>query len=346
MREVIKIINPYDPGLFPEDFEKPEVIQLGSNENPYEPSEEVKRAYIQSLKFIRLYPKSTYDILKTELSKYLGVERDEISVGCGASELINCVCMALLEELDKVAIPVPCYTLYAIYAMLRNAQIYYPHFTGYKLKSDFVYDVKPKLTFLCSPNNPTGNIIKRKVIEEILENSEYVVLDEAYVEFSSTSNVNLIEEFDNLIVIRSFSKFFGLAGMRVGYLVADRKIVEGIEKIRLPFAISYPALRTAVAALRSVDYYLNLKEKIVRERERVYEKLRKISGLEPYPSEANFILVKVTREVDDLIQKLLNEGIIVRDVTGLIGLDGKHFRVTIGKPEENDRLLVLLSKFC
>jgi len=342
MREVVRIVNPYDPGLFPEDLpiEESRVIQLGSNENPYEPSDEVRRAYVESLSKIRLYPHAAYRKLKETIAAYVGVEADNVAVGCGASELINCVCIALIEELDSVVIPVPSYTLYAIYAMLRNASLHFPHFEGYNVRGDVVAELKPKLTFLCSPNNPTGNTISRKVVEEVAECSQYVVLDEAYAEFSDKTCVDLVTEFDNIIVLRSFSKFFGLAGMRVGYAIASKELAEGLEKIRLPFAISYPALNTAMAALRSVEYYRRMKKLIVAERERLLTELSKIPWLSPYPSEANFVLVRVVR--DGLAERLLEKGIIVRNVTGLMGLDGEHVRITVGKPEENERLLSAL----
>ncbi len=343
MRDVLNLINPYDPGLFPEDLpiEESKVLQLGSNENPFDPSEDVKKAYMDSLKKIRLYPHASYRKLKEAISDYIGVDAECISVGCGASELINCVCVAVLDELDRVVIPVPSYTLYAIYAMLRNASLHFPHFRNYDVKADVIAELKPKLTFLCSPNNPTGNTIKRRVIEEVAESSEYVVLDEAYAEFAGESCVDLAAEFDNLIVLRSFSKFFALAGLRIGYAVASKRISEALEKIRLPFAISYPAVNAAIAALNSLEYYTKIRDVVVSERERLYHELSSFDWLKPYPSEANFILVKVEKDIA-VADRLLEKGIIVRNVTGLLGLEGEHIRITVGKKEENDRLIAAL----
>jgi len=340
MREVIRFINPYDAGFFPEDFPSRVVIQLGSNENPYEPSEEVKKAYLDSLHTINRYPKADYRRLKEAISDYTGFPIENIAVGCGASELIQSVCNVIIDELDKVVIPMPSYTMYAIYAMLRSASISFPVFEGYTVDSEVIAMEKPKLIFLCSPNNPTGNTIERKVVEELAMHSEYVVLDEAYVEFSGKSSIDLVNELDNLIVLRSFSKYFGLAGMRIGYAVCNPDLTEAIEKVRLPFAISHPAVNSAIAAIKSENYYEAVKEKIVSERERVFSELSKIDWLEPYPSEANFILAKVHSE-DDITKKLLEKGIIIRDAS-VMGLDGVHIRITIGKKEENDRLLEAL----
>ena len=339
MREVVRFINPYDPGKFPEDLsmDYEDVVQLGSNENPYPPSEEVKRAYLSSLKFINRYPSATYRELKKAISEYVGVGVSSIAVGCGASELIEAICNVLIEELDRVVIPMPSYTMYAIYSMLRNASISFPVFEGYTIDPQAIAKEKPKLTFVCTPNNPTGNIVSRDVIEEIASYSDYVVVDEAYVEFSKAKScVDLLEEFDNIVVLRSFSKFFGLAGMRVGYAVCHPEIAEAIEKVRLPFAISYPAVNAAIAAIRSRGYYEKLRDQIVAERERLVSELAKFDWLEPYPSQANFVLVKVER--DGLCERLMRKGIIVRDAS-IMGLEGEHIRITVGTKEHNDRLI-------
>ncbi len=340
MRDVVRIINPYDAGKFPEDLKAARVIQLGSNENPYEPSEEVRKAYIDAFSRINRYPHPYYGKLKEKIAEYVGCSVENVAVGCGASELISCICQCLIDELDVVAIPIPGYTLYAIYSMLRNASLQFPYFKNYELRGDVIAELKPKLTFICSPNNPTGNIVERDVVEEIAEASQYVVLDEAYVEFADESLTDLALEYDNVIILRSFSKFFGLAGLRVGYAIASKEIVEGLEKIRTPFSLSQPAVACAIAAIESLEYYRKLREKIVVERERLERELRKFEWLRVYPSKANFVLVKVLR--DGVAEKLERKGIIVRNVTGLLGLEGEHIRITVGTPEENDELLKAL----
>jgi len=340
MRNVVRLINPYDAGLFPEDFPY-SVINLASNENPYEPSEEVKEAYLKAINKISTYPKADYTRLKKAIADYTGFEIENIAVGCGSSEIISCICNALVEELDRVVIPMPSYTLYSIYAMLRNASISFPVFDRYEVDAEVVAREKPKLVFLCSPNNPTGNSLSREVIEKVAESADYVVLDEAYVEFSGDSKIKMVEEFENLIVLRSFSKFFALAGMRVGYAVCSAEIAEAIEKVRLPFSISHPAVETAIAALRSLDYYEKIRRKIVTERERLIERLKKIDWLEVYPSEANFVLVKANK--DGVAEKLAEKGFIVRDAS-VMGLEGGYIRITVGKAEDNDRLIEALKE--
>lgn len=338
MRSVVRIINPYDAGVFPEG----DVIFLNSNENPYEPSEDVKRAYIESISRINRYPDANYPMLKKAISEYLGVEVENLALGCGSSELISRVCDIIVEGLDKVAIPMPSYSLYLTYAMLRDASLLLPVYDRYNITPEIFEEEKPKLSIICSPNNPTGNTVERRVAEKIAENSEYVLIDEAYVEFADRSLIDLVWEFDNVIILRSFSKFFGLAGLRIGYAIARKEIAEALEKVRLPFAIPTPGVASAVSAIRSLDYYLEVRKKIVEERERVSKELVRL-GFEVYPSEANFILFKADRE---LFEELLRQGIVVRNLNNLIGLEGNFIRMTIGKREENDRVLKLLESKC
>jgi|Deesub1362B_J571_1020462.scaffolds.fasta_scaffold10430_2 histidinol-phosphate aminotransferase len=342
IRNVINLINPYDAGKFPADISKnygireADVIQLGSNENPYSPSEEVKKAYFEVMTKINRYPHPHYSELKESISSYLSVDKELIAVGNGAGDILRYICDVTLDVMDTVTIPVPSFTLYAIFAMMRDASINFIDFQGYEIKAREIPD--SKLIFLCSPNNPTGNTVPPKEVEKILRNtSGYIVMDEAYAEFSGKTTLNLVEKYDNLIIVRSFSKFFALAGLRVGYAVGSQEIIDAIEKIRLPFCITSVANRLAIAALDSVDYYMQIRDKIVNERDNLTKSLGKLDFLEVYPSESNFILVKVKEEFDTL--SLEKNGIIVRNVTGLMGLKGKHLRITVGTEEENEKLL-------
>lgn len=337
MRGVLRIINPYDPGIIPEG----NVINLSSNENPYEPSEKVKKAFFDSISKINRYPDANYSKLKKSISDFLGVEKEMISVGCGSSELISRVCDALVEELDTVAVPMPSYSLYLIYAMLRDANLVTPIFENYKVEAGIFEELKPKLSIICSPNNPTGNKVNKEVVEKIIENSEYVLIDEAYVEFSDENLLSFALEFDNVVVLRTFSKFFGLAGLRIGYAISSKDLASAIEKIRLPFAISNVAMEAAISAIESFEYYAEIKKKIIEERERITKEFFKL-GLKVLPSYTNFLLVKIGGGAFDF---LLRKGIVVRRVDRIIGLEGSHLRITVGKREENDTLIESLSLY-
>jgi|Deesub1362A_J573_1020465.scaffolds.fasta_scaffold00459_4 histidinol-phosphate aminotransferase len=352
VRGVIHIINPYDPGKFPSDIsqkygiDESEVISLASNENPFLPPENVRRIFESEYKHINRYPHPSYPELKKKISTYIGVDESCIALGNGASEILKMICEVNLEAFDPVVIPIPGYTLYAILAMMMDASLKFIEFPGYNVRAEDVLSEEAKLIFLCSPNNPTGNTVKRKEVIRILENTNaIVVIDEAYTEFSDKSFIDLTNEFENLIVVRSFSKFFSLAGMRVGYAVSKNETIEAIEKVRLPFCISNIAARVAEACIDSLNHFRKIRDEIVKERIWLEKSLRKFKNLEVYPSEANFILVKVKEEdLDTIEKKIESNGIIVRDVTGLMGLDGPHIRITVGKRPENEKLVGVLEE--
>ncbi len=354
VRGVIHIINPYDPGKFPEDISRrygipeAEVISLSSNENPFPPPDSVRKVYEQAYSKINLYPHPYYHDLKERISDYIGVDEELIAVGNGASELLKMICEVNLEAFDPVTIPIPGYTLYAILAMLMDASIRFVEFPKYKIDGDEVVKNDGKLIFLCSPNNPTGNLVPEKEIRKILKETEgTVVVDEAYVEFSERSHLHLLKKYENLMLVRSFSKFFSLAGLRVGYAVGNSEIIEAIEKVRLPFNISYISAIVAKACLDSLDYFKSMRDKIIRERKRVERELSKFNDLEVYPSDSNFILVKINREENfetKFQESFERKGIILRNVTGLLGLEGIHFRITIGREDQNNKLLEVMEE--
>ncbi|ADB57716.1 histidinol-phosphate transaminase [Archaeoglobus profundus] len=344
VRPVIELINRYDAGKFPKGES---YIILSSNENPYPPAEDVLKAIERSIKKVtNRYPDPEYPELKRAIAEYLEVDVNEIFLGNGISDCIYNICNALLDTLDKVTIPMPSYTMYAMYSIVRDASINYRIYPYYKIDiEDFIESVRnSKLVFLCSPNNPTGNAIPIKRIKEIVESVRgYVALDEAYVEFSDASAIKLTDTYENLIVMRTFSKFFGLAGLRIGYgICKDERVVSALEKIRLPFCINYIGAIAGVEAIKCLDYYKKIRDIIVKERERVYRELSKFEEIEVFPSKANFLLVK--SENLRLAEKLEKRKILVRDVTGLMGLSGEHVRITIGKPEENNALLNALEE--
>jgi histidinol-phosphate aminotransferase len=352
VRGVIHIINPYDPGSFPEDIEKrygvksSDVISLSSNENPFLPPDNVKRAYNDSFKFINRYPHPVYRDLKERISDLINVDSENIAVGNGASEILKMICEVHLEAFDPVTIPIPGYTLYAILSMMMDASIRFIDFPEYQIDPEKLLEKRSKLIFICSPNNPTGNSVPESVMRKILRNTDaIVVVDEAYSDFSKTSHIKLIDEFDNLVVVKSFSKFFSLAGLRVGYAVGNQETIQSIEKVRLPFNISTISAKVAEACIESIDYFNEIRDYIIRERERISKKLEKMERLKVYPSDANFILFRIEGEDREIKERFERKGIILRNVTGLMGLDGTHFRVTVGKKEHNDMFLQILQDY-
>ncbi len=344
IRDVVRIINPYEAGKSAEYLKK-DYIVLCSNENPYPPHPAVIDAIKEELNNVNRYPDPEYRELKIAVAEYLNVDVDQIVVGNGASEILSNICIAVLDVMDSVTIPIPSYTMYAILAMLRDASINFVEYPYYRINAEDLIEKlrNSKLLFLCSPNNPTGNVIEN--LEYILNNfNGLIVLDEAYAEFSKSSAIELVDDYENLIIVRTFSKFFGLAGLRIGYAVSKNlELVKALEKIRLPFCINNIAVKAAIAALENIEYYRKIRDKIIEEREKLSKKLEKFEQLEVFPSEANFLLVRVKEEIG-LAKKLEKEGIAVRDVTGLMGLKGEHVRITIGKEEENEALIDALKR--
>lgn len=342
IRNVIRILNPYEAGNSAKRLKKGYIV-LCSNENPYPPHPAVIDAIKQELGKVNRYPDPEYRELKVAIAEYLGVEVDQIAVGNGASEILGNICTAVLDVMDAVTIPIPSYTMYAILAMLRDASLNFVEYPYYRIDSEDLIEKagQSKLMFLCSPNNPTGNTIEN--LEYILSNfNGLVVLDEAYAEFSKENAIKLIDDYDNIVIVRTLSKFFGLAGLRIGYAVSKNlELIEALEKIRLPFCINNIAVRAAMAALENVEYYRRIRDKIVEEREKLVKELERFEQLEVFPSQANFLLVRVKDEIG-LAKRLEEKGIAVRDVSGLMGLKGEHVRITIGREEENRTLVEAL----
>ncbi|MEM2123604.1 MAG: histidinol-phosphate transaminase [Candidatus Bathyarchaeia archaeon] len=353
LRPVINYVEPYDPGLFPEDLierycvKASEIVNLGSNENPYPPPSTVLEEISSALMEVNRYPHPSYRVLKGRLASYVGLDEGYVSVGAGASELLDSVCKAFLDPLDRVVVPIPTYTLYILLAMLREAELRFVDTEDLDFQLDpetLIEAVKDaKLAFIGSPNNPTGATVPLDLLDRLLgEMKGILVLDETYHEFAGISAAGLVEDHGNLIVIRSMSKYFSFAGLRIGYSISRPELAEAFERIRLPFSISRLAVKGALKALEELEYFKETRDRILSERDRLLRELKNFSFLRAYPSHANFILLRVLKKPFErsLTEFLAERGVIVRGLTGLLGLRrGEYIRVTAGKPEENSRFI-------
>ncbi|MBI5253046.1 MAG: histidinol-phosphate transaminase [Euryarchaeota archaeon] len=351
LKGVLEILQPYEAGKTIEEISERyninNIVKLGSNENPYSPPKSVVEEIAKASNFVNRYPDPSYTKLKKKLSEYTGLSVENISLGSGAGEILDSVCKIALNPLDKVVIPVPTYTMYAFLSMLRDASLQFVETLDFEVRAGEVIDSAKdaKLIFLCSPNNPTGRVIERKELIKIIEGTDALVaVDEAYYEFCGETIADKVKEYENLIVVRSMSKFFGLAGLRVGYALSNKKIIEALEKARLPFNISSIAESAAIAALEEMSWFEKIKEEILEERKFVMHEINKL-GLNALPSEANFLLVRLPSiDMQKFIEGLYREGVIVRNVTGVQGLKGNYLRITMGKKEENRKLISALRK--
>ncbi|XP_009366637.2 histidinol-phosphate aminotransferase, chloroplastic [Pyrus x bretschneideri] len=355
IRPHLRNLSPYQPIL---PFEvlstrlgrKPEdIIKLDANENPYGPPPEVFEA-LGALKFPYIYPDPESRRLRAALAKDSGLESDYILVGCGADELIDLIMRCVLDPGDKIVDCPPTFTMYEFDAAVNAASVIkVPRKSDFSLDVEVISDVvlqeKPKCIFLTSPNNPDGSIISDEILLKILELPILVVLDEAYIEFSGLeSRMRWVKKHENLIVLRTFSKRAGLAGLRVGYGAFPLSIIEYLWRAKQPYNVSVTAEVSACAALQNPTYLETVKEALLRERERLFNLLKELPFLSPYPSYSNFILCEVTLGMDPkkLKEDLAKMGVMIRHYNNK-ELKG-YVRISVGKPEHTDILIDCLRR--
>uniref|UniRef100_A0A7N0R9A6 histidinol-phosphate transaminase n=1 Tax=Kalanchoe fedtschenkoi TaxID=63787 RepID=A0A7N0R9A6_KALFE len=321
-----------------------EIIKLDANENPYGPPPEVFEA-LGSLRFPYIYPDPESRRLRAALAEDSGLEAGHILVGCGADELIDLIMRCVLDPGDKIVDCPPTFTMYEFDAAVNGAHVIkVPRITDFGLDVEKIANVveseKPKIIFLTSPNNPDGSIISDEVLLKILELRILVVLDEAYIEFSGIeSRMKWVKKYENLIVLRTFSKRAGLAGLRVGYGAFPMSIIEYLWRAKQPYNVSVAAEVAACAALQNPVYLETVKDSLLKERDRLFGLLSQVPFLKPYPSYSNFILCEVTsgRDAKQLKEDLVKMGVMIRHYSNK-ELRG-YVRVSVGKPEHTDALM-------
>jgi len=355
-REILRYLEPYDPGIFPalvtERYGIPEsrVANLASNENPYPLPSQVLGALRKALGRVNRYPDPSYREGKAAVAAYLGCPEDRVSLGNGASELLATLALVVLNPQDRVVIPVPSYSLYLFVAMLRDASLDLveldPPLFDVDIERLIARAQGAAMVVLGSPNNPTGRALTVSAVKRLLaETDALVVVDEAYAEFSNRSVVALTAKAPRLVVIRSCSKYFGLAGLRIGYLAGDPALVDRIERVRLPFNVSRIATTALEAVIKKRAWFHTTSRRIVADRERLKTAIVARTRCRVLPSDANFLLVKLPEGLPSgsVMEGLLRRGVIVRDVSGMPGLGEGYLRITVGRPAENRRLVQALA---
>ncbi len=317
-------------------------VKLDANESPYPFS--ASKGVIEKIaaETLNRYPDPEAKGLKRAIARKIGTDTDAILLGNGSDELIYYL---IITFGGPVLYPVPTFSMYGIIAQaLGERHIGIPLDRDYDLNVDkmaaSIKEYRPKLIFLSSPNNPTGNCFSSDRILKIVDMAKgIVVLDEAYQPFSSRKGfLPMMKDYNQLVILRTLSKI-GLASLRVGYLVADSALIREVDKVRLPFNLNALPQAVAEAALLGSSLSGPVKA-IISERERLYEALLNIPGARPYPSEANFIFFKV-HDADVVYQKLLRQGVLIRNMnTAVKGA----LRVTVGTPEENVLFIEALKK--
>lgn len=330
-----------------------QILKLDANENPYGPSPKAMQA-LKNLANPHIYPDTEASELSTALAGYTAVAPEYLMVGSGADELIHLLLQVMLEPGDRVLTCPPTFEMYAVNTRLNNGQIVFvPRNADFSLNLEKILSAankeKPKVIFLTHPNNPDGRLMTREEIIEILKLPALVVLDEAYIEFAGEGsgpqeNLSWITEVpkrQNLVVLRTFSKWAGLAGLRVGYGAFPTWLAATLWKAKPPYNVNAAALAAATASLSDLDWLKDNITHIKSERARLFKRLHEIPYLEPYPSRANFILCRVNgRKAEELKDHLKSEGILVRQY-GTEFLDN-HLRITVDTPQATDRLSGIL----
>lgn len=324
-------------------------INLASNESLLGPSPKVVRAIKQEAARVGLYPDPKADALKREISRYVGVDSRCIVLGNGSDELIDMICKAFLDPGDKALIPLPTFSMYEISCRVNGAAPKFIELKNFEWRANELVGAMAgaKLAFIARPNNPTGNGMDVAGLERLLKSGKLIVVDEAYAEFAGYSVAKETRKRDNLIVLRTFSKAFGLAGLRIGYSIANPKIAEALEEIRPPFNVNRLAQVAAIAALRDRRYLTKVIKTVRGGRDYLRRELSKL-GARVLPSDANFVMVDITplgAEAPELCEYLVRKKILVRDLSGFRGAGARWVRITVGTPRQNEELVLALKKF-
>lgn len=291
------------------------------------------------------YPDPAQGELREKLGKVLGIEKDKLFLGVGSDEIIDLLIRIFCEPVkSSVIIPEPTYGMYKVSCDINDVPV-----IETELDNDFqpvnetifsLSKASTKMLFLCSPNNPTGNVLDKDKVEKLVKSFEgVVVVDEAYIDFEYQHTLApLIEQYDNLVVLRTFSKAWGLAGIRCGYCIASKKIIEYLFKVKAPYNMNKLTADTVLHALDKVEKRNEYIALLSSERNRVIAELRKIDKIDKvFPSNANFVLFKVDN-ARMVFGKLADKGIIIRDRSNQVNLQN-CLRVSIGSKQENDNFL-------
>lgn len=324
-------------------------VKLNQNENPYDFPDDLKEETFRRFRRRQWsrYPDFVPDSLRQRLAEFAGWEKDGVIVGNGSNELLQASLMVLIKSRTQVAIPFPTFTVYRLISNVLGAGV-----VDIPLNPDMSYDVDGLISkseeagagvlIVNTPNNPTGSVLRAEGLRKILERFRgHVLLDEAYYEFWGHTAIGFLKDYPRLIITRTFSKAMGMAGLRVGYLLAHPDLAAQISKAKLPYNVNQFSLTAAEVALENIPRFRAAIEAVLKERGRLGEELGGLPGVKVYPTEANFFLVELPVAPRAVFDDLYGQGILIRDVSSYPTLS-KCVRVSVGTPDENNRLLSAL----
>ncbi|MBQ8017988.1 MAG: histidinol-phosphate transaminase [Methanobrevibacter sp.] len=360
-RQIVEEMDSYVPGRSQDEIaadfnlKKEDIIKLGSNENPWGPSPKAVKAIEDEIKSINRYPESQLHELVREIADYSGVKDSQVIIGGdGADEIIDVLAKTFIDDGDEFIVPLPSYMYYEYLLKQYGAKPVYAKWNldENKLDVQSIFEAigdKTKMIFLCSPNNPTGTLIDKEVLVDIAGKNPdiLIVIDEAYFEYSEVTNKDLINEFDNIFIIRTMSKVLGLAGMRIGYGLACEEIIEYMHRIKPVFSLTRLSFVAALNTFRDKDYIEESIRKGIESRQYLYDEISKIDGLNVFPSKSNFMLIGIKDTgftAAELALELMKKGIIVRDCTSFKGLDEYWIRISICTLDEDKKFIEILKE--
>jgi histidinol-phosphate aminotransferase len=340
-RENIEKMAGYEPGFQPKQTS---VVKLNTNENPYPPSLKVTEAIKNiTAEQLRRYPQPMADTFRQAAAEVLGVEAENIICVNGGDELLNLAIKALCDENRSVAYPTPTYSLYPVLAKMQNCPaVEIPFDDEFNLPAKLASS-GAALTIVCNPNAPSGTFIPKEELSQLAEELKTVLLvDEAYVDFADDNCLELVKKFDNVIILRSMSKGYSLAGLRFGFGIANENLINGLMKIKDSYNVDAVAITAAAAAIQDQQYFKNNVKKIKIERKFLTEKLTEL-GFEVPASQANFVFAKPLKmRAIDTYEKLKDRNIYVRywaypDIKDKL-------RISVGTDQQNEKLINALKE--
>lgn len=354
-REGVSDLPEYVPGkpieAVKREFGLADIVKMASNENPLGPSSLALAALRDSLEQVHMYPEGSSPALRAALAQRFGLDQDMVIVTNGADNALSLVCLAFLNPGEEMLSCSPTFPVYEHAARVAGGR---PVFVPLR---DYTFDVealaaavgpRTKLVFLCNPNNPTGTIVGRARVESLiarLPEGSVLVIDEAYAEYVESDDypdsLAYVRDGLNVIVVRTFSKIYGLAGLRVGYALAPRHIISLMERVREPFPVSRPSQAAALAALDDAAHVAR-SQAVNREGKALLYRELEARGIRYVPTEANFLLIELDSDSGPVYDALLRQGVIVRP-GAFWGLPA-CIRVSIGREEDNRRFLSTLDR--
>lgn len=339
-------------GLYSVKSPKQGIIDYSSNINPLGCHPGVKKYLKKQMQVLSVYPDSDSSIVRKNLKWYTRIPEEQIVIGNGATEIIYNFCQAFLNKKTPIVIPIPTFSEYEVASKLQDCKISF--FKTMNMNKDFNSFIKkiPKngCIFICNPNNPTGVLIYKNIMQKIIKaaqkRSTLVFVDECFIELSdpSQSVIKDLKKFDNLFILRSLTKSFGLAGMRIGYGLGNKKLITILNNLKIPWNVSGVAQKAANAALCYHTYLDQARNLIIKEKKFLRSAITKIDGFSCFNTDTNFILIKTKMNSSILQKKLLKKKILVRDCNSFQGLDNNYIRIAVKTRKENIKLIRALEE--